>query len=61
MILTINCINRIVSVTISRMGRVTDAATGGVLLKKVPLKFRKFNRKIPVLESLFNNVADLKA
>ena len=33
----------------------TEAATGGVL-KKVVLKFCKFHRKAPVLESLFIKV-----
>ena len=61
MILTIDCINRIASVSISRMGRVTGTATGGVLLKKVSLKFSKFNRKTHVLESLFNDSTELKA
>ena len=36
-----------------------EATTGGILYKKVFLKFRKFHRKTPVLESLFDKVADL--
>ena len=38
----------------------TDPATGGVL-KNIFWKFFKFQRKTPVLESLFNKVAGLKA
>ena len=40
----------------------TEAATGDILLKKCVLtKFPKFYRKAPVLESIFNRVAGLRA
>ena len=41
--------------------KLSEAATGDVLLKKVFLKFRKFQRKTLVLESLLNTVAVLRA
>ena len=40
--------------------QTAEAAIGGVLLKEMFLKFRKFYRKIPVLESLFNKVVGLR-
>ena len=39
----------------------SEVAARDVLLKKVFLKLRKFYRKSPVLESLFNNVGGLQA
>ena len=44
----------------SKYGRVTEAATGAVLLKKGTLKKCKIHRKTPVLESLFNKVAEMR-
>ena len=42
------------------MELVSEKATGGVLLKKSSLEFRKFNMKTPLFESLFNRLADLQ-
>ena len=36
-----------------------QAASGGVLLKKLLLKIYKYSKETPVLESLFNKVAGL--
>ena len=38
----------------------TEAATGGILRKKLFLKFHKIHRKTPVPGSLFNKVAGLR-
>ena len=40
--------------------RISEAATGNVLGKRCSKKFRKFYRKTPALESLFNKVAGLQ-
>ena len=39
--------------------KVQTKSLGGALLKRCSLKFRKIDRKIPVLRSLFKNVARL--
>ena len=40
-------------------GLMVEAVTGRVLQRKLILKFRKFRRKTPALESLFNKVTGL--
>ena len=47
--------------TILLQGHQNAEATGGVLWKKCSKKFRKFHRKTPALDSLFNKVSRLQA
>ena len=45
----------------ARMLWFPGAATGGVLKEKCSYKFRKFHRKKPMLDSLFNNATGIQA
>ena len=45
---------------LTRLITLQEAATEGVLLKKMFLKILRISQETPVLESLFNKVVDLR-